>query len=313
MPPRPPLADVDAPRLRRLARLVAGLLAGRPLHHGGPLHHPRPAATGLDFIDHRDFIAGDDPRGIDWRASARRRTPVVRRFRDERAGDWLILLDRSASMAAGGAWPPALQLAAALAFVPMQLGHRTRVALFSGTVDAMSSGGRGEAAYFAQRGLLQAAVPRAGGGASRPEACVPLIDRGQRIVLITDALREDAMLPALARLAAAGGGLELLQVAAAPPALDGPVVAIDCESGASLRLEADAGARTAATEAQARLNTRLEAGCRHLGVPLTRVEPGEPWDQVVVRHLLRRPRPLPPESPSGETAARPTAPDTAPA
>ncbi|WP_200343586.1 DUF58 domain-containing protein [Halochromatium glycolicum] len=256
------------------------------------MHDLRPAASGLEFIDHRDFIAGDDPRGIDWRASARRRQPLVRRYRDERASDWLILLDRSASMdASAGVWSLAVQLAAGLAFVPMQLGHRTLVALFSDRLDAWSSIGRSETAYLAQRRLLATAMARQCGGASRPEAALPLTERGSRVLLISDGLRQDAMVPALARLRSAAGGLEMIQVQGPLPELDGPVTAVDIENGSERVLMGDTATRAEAVKARTELDAALTEGCRRLRVPLSRARPGDDWDRVLLRHLLRHPRP----------------------
>ena len=120
------------------------------------------------------MLPGDDPRRVDWRASARARHPLVRRYRDERAGEWLICLDRSASMGlVPDLWPRALQLAAGLAYLIMHFEHRVGLALFSDRVDHLVPPGRGQHAFLALVRALAQAQPEGAGGASEPERCRP--------------------------------------------------------------------------------------------------------------------------------------------
>ncbi|MFI2211190.1 DUF58 domain-containing protein [Streptomyces sp. NPDC020141] len=48
---------------------------------------------GTEFDSLRDYVAGDDTRSIDWRASARRNTVAVRTWRPERDRHILLVLD----------------------------------------------------------------------------------------------------------------------------------------------------------------------------------------------------------------------------
>ncbi len=57
--------------------------------------------SGLDFEDLRPYQPGDDPRRIDWRASARLRKPFVRLYAETRLATTWIVLDRGASMRFG--------------------------------------------------------------------------------------------------------------------------------------------------------------------------------------------------------------------
>ncbi len=54
---------------------------------------------GLEFADLHPYHPDDDVRAIDWKATARLRTPVVRRYAEEREQTVLILVDVTASMA----------------------------------------------------------------------------------------------------------------------------------------------------------------------------------------------------------------------
>lgn len=73
-------------RVRRL-REIEGLAA---IHQRG---------QGTEFDSLRDFVDGDDVRSIDWRATARRRSVVVRTWRPERDRHVLIVVDTSRTSA----------------------------------------------------------------------------------------------------------------------------------------------------------------------------------------------------------------------
>lgn len=55
----------------------------------------RTRGQGTEFDSLRDYVEGDDVRSIDWRATARRRTVVVRTWRPERDRRILLVLDTS--------------------------------------------------------------------------------------------------------------------------------------------------------------------------------------------------------------------------
>ena len=57
--------------------------------------------SGLDFADRQPYSAGDDPRYIDWRASARSAKTLVRRYHSELNTPSCLVIDRRASMAFG--------------------------------------------------------------------------------------------------------------------------------------------------------------------------------------------------------------------
>jgi uncharacterized protein (DUF58 family) len=67
-------------RLNRLRRLDGAVLV-------------RGRGAGTEFDTLRDYVAGDDVRSIDWRATARRDTVVVRTWRPERDRRVIVVLD----------------------------------------------------------------------------------------------------------------------------------------------------------------------------------------------------------------------------
>jgi len=68
--------------------------------HSGPMASQQ-AGSGLDFVESRPYQPGDEPRHIDWRATARTGTPFVRIFHEELAPSVFFIIDRRTSMRFG--------------------------------------------------------------------------------------------------------------------------------------------------------------------------------------------------------------------
>ena len=100
--------------LRLIARsVVEGFISGL---HRSPFH-----GSSLVFSEHRDYVKGDDPRHIDWRAYCRSERLYVKQFEEETNLRAYILLDASASMGYGSGELSKLEygccLAASLAYL----------------------------------------------------------------------------------------------------------------------------------------------------------------------------------------------------
>ena len=96
---------LDAAEIKRLIRRAGRLdqRASRPSNRMAQFGE-QPASTlgsGMDFADRRPYQSGDDPRFIDWRASARSAQTLIRRFHSEINHSGCIVIDRRASMAFG--------------------------------------------------------------------------------------------------------------------------------------------------------------------------------------------------------------------
>lgn len=97
--------------------------------------HPSPnRGESVVFREHAEYLVGDDPRRIDWRASARRPRPVVKRFEQEARLTATLVLDFSSSMhfEGGGRSSKALYgalLTAATAELLIRQGDRFRLLL----------------------------------------------------------------------------------------------------------------------------------------------------------------------------------------
>jgi uncharacterized protein (DUF58 family) len=87
------------------------LLVLRGVAHGGSLRAQLPARAaflgahrstfrgrGLEFQEVRPYVAGDDPRSIDWRVTARRGRPHTKLFQEERERPVWLLVDLHAGL-----------------------------------------------------------------------------------------------------------------------------------------------------------------------------------------------------------------------
>lgn len=70
------------------------------LQSSGSIRRARRLGIGTEFAELREYGIGDDPRFIDWKATARRGVPLVRVLEPEQEQTLIILLDRGRLMTA---------------------------------------------------------------------------------------------------------------------------------------------------------------------------------------------------------------------
>jgi uncharacterized protein (DUF58 family) len=81
-------------------------------------------ARSGDFRELRELRAGDDPRDIHWRTSARRGRPFVREFEEESGRSVLVVLDTAVDEAGAAVFESAVSYAASLALLLLRRGLR---------------------------------------------------------------------------------------------------------------------------------------------------------------------------------------------
>ncbi|MDQ1483760.1 MAG: hypothetical protein QOF35_1836 [Actinomycetota bacterium] len=105
----------------------------------------RVRGAGTEFDSLRDYVVGDDVRSIDWRATARRSTVVVRTWQPERDRRLILVLDTSRTSAGRVGDMPRLDAAMDASLLLAALASRAgdRVDFLAGdrTVRARLSGG----------------------------------------------------------------------------------------------------------------------------------------------------------------------------
>ena len=91
--------------------------------------------SGLDFEDYREYQHGDETRFIDWNVTARKDSPYIRTFREERELAVIIAVDVSGSSLYGSdrlsKRELAAELAAVVAFSANMNGDRVGLLLFA--------------------------------------------------------------------------------------------------------------------------------------------------------------------------------------
>jgi uncharacterized protein (DUF58 family) len=206
------------PGIRRLAARLRLVHDPRRATGAGAFLARGPGAS-LEFHDHRDYVAGDDPRHLDWSAWARTGRPVVRRHRAEASPRLEVLLDASASMALT---PAKARFAAGLAELWLALAEE------AGARPALHLIGAAPAPGRPWRPLLDRYAPAGAGGA------LPLPAPGAERILISDGLCPDGPGPWVRRLGEGAAALHLLQVldpAEIDPPAQGRVRLEDVEGG----------------------------------------------------------------------------------
>lgn len=120
----------------------------------------RVRGQGTEFDSLRDYTPGDDVRAIDWRATARRSTVVVRTWRPERDRHVLLVLDTSRTSAGRVGDAPrldaALDAALLLAALASRAGDRVDLIAYDRSVRARVEGVGGAALLPS---LVQAMAP----------------------------------------------------------------------------------------------------------------------------------------------------------
>ncbi len=98
-------------------------------------HYSSQRGRGLEFQEVRSYVAGDDPRSIDWRVTARRGRPHTKLFREERERPVWLLVDLNPAMYFGTRRQlksaMAVRAAALLAWVAVLGGDRVGAVISS--------------------------------------------------------------------------------------------------------------------------------------------------------------------------------------
>ena len=92
---------------------------------------------GLEFESVRQYMAGDDVRGIDWKVSARHNRVFVKQFQEEREMHMFLLIDMSRSNNFGQKKERIAEISATLALSATQNNDRVGAIFFTGKVEKL--------------------------------------------------------------------------------------------------------------------------------------------------------------------------------
>jgi uncharacterized protein (DUF58 family) len=128
---------------------------------------------GLEFVEVREYLPGDDVRTIDWNVSARTGKPHVKRYVEERELSLLLVVDLSASMRFGTVErfksEMVAEVAAVLAMSAIRNNDRVGLLVFTDRVELFLPPRKGRRHVLRLIRELLAWEP-AGRGSAAPEA-----------------------------------------------------------------------------------------------------------------------------------------------
>lgn len=200
-------------------------------------HKSSARGPGMEFIDFRPYVAGDDLRAIDWNIYRRLGKLVVKVAEEQRSRPLYLLPDVSRSMYIEQ--PPravaGLRVALALASVSLQQHDPVGVFPFAEQLHVLVKGKTGRTAVLQLARLLAQLQPRQ--ITRLPDAIARIsgmnLRRGLLVVIsdFFDASGLEAIEKALAQCRHRVLLVQLTRRSDASPALQGDVRVKDCESG----------------------------------------------------------------------------------
>lgn len=131
---------------RRHAVRLAG--AGRSRHHHEGDPPPVPVAGSMDLRSLREYVVGDEPRHLHWKATARTGQLMVREYVDPAQPWCVVLLDDRADALAPEAFEEAIEVAASILWESCEQERPARLVLASGPALETTGGASGARALL---------------------------------------------------------------------------------------------------------------------------------------------------------------------
>ena len=274
----------------RAKMIVEGIITGM---HKSPYH-----GQSVEFIDHRAYVPGDDPRHIDWKVLGRADRIVLKRFEEETNLRGHLLLDSSESMRYGAtAWSKyeyGGTLAASIAYLLQRQHDAVGLTLFDSEVRSRIPPSTHQAMLLRIGEVMAEAVPRGKTGLGRVlEEIAESIPRRGLVALISDLFAPvEEIAAGLQAFALRGHDLLVFHV------LDETELSFPFEGNTLFHgleeypdLLADPRAlREGYLEALHAYLGKVEKTCSLLGIDYLRTHTAEPLDAAIVSVISARSR-----------------------
>ena len=274
----------------RARSVVEGFLHG--------LHRSPYIGFSVEFASHHEYVAGDDPRHINWKLFARQHRLYVKDFDGDTNLNLYILLDVSSSMACASLGRSKLHyaatLAAALAHLAIRQHDAAGVTLFAGQVVA-SLPPRAKTHQLQEiLGLIANAVPQAQTDTDRAIHQAAQFCRKRGLVaVITDCFDDiPRIMDGLDHLLFLNHEVVLFQVLdpwERDLPLEGNVRFRDLETGETLTTLSE-GVREGYRKAVRQWLTELDRECVSRGIDRIELTTNDPLDKALLDYFVRRSR-----------------------
>ncbi|MBM3122821.1 MAG: DUF58 domain-containing protein [Chloroflexi bacterium] len=281
-----------------LAKLSSMALRARAAvegHYSGQ-HASAHRGASVEFVDHREYAPGDEPRHIDWRVYGRTDRLFVKQYEAETNLDLHLLLDVSRSMDFASGSVTKLRcatfVAAALAYLATNQRDAVGLCLFDRAirqqVPAMTSPAHLARLYEALEGVAPGEDTRL---TPALEQVAGRLKRRSILVVLSDLLDEpEEVLRALAYFRHRGHDVIVLQLLD-PEELHldyrGTITFEDLETADRMSLEV-AGVREPYLAELRRFLTVYRHGCRDRSLDYALLDTAIPFDAALTAYLARR-------------------------
>lgn len=272
-------------RLERLAIRVRKAFAGRMQGE----RRSTKRGVSVEFADYREYIAGDDPRYIDWNAAARMDRLYLKLYVEEEDLSVHFLVDTSASMGFGGKLDFAKRCAAALAYVGLANLDRVTVVPYASGQQESIGPERGKSNVFKLVKFLDAMQPS--GTTSLTGTVKGFLARNPRrgpIFVLTDFLDPGGWEKPLAQLAH-GGFQPMVVHVLAPEEIDpqdaDDVRFIDAETGTAVDLSLSGTVVRAYRARVEGFKREVESWCKKHAMPYAFASSDADFEEFVFRTL----------------------------
>jgi uncharacterized protein (DUF58 family) len=256
----------------------------------------RARGHSVEFADYRSYVAGDDPRYLDWNLYGRLDRLFLKLYEEERELSVRVFLDASESMTFGDPvkFDFARQVAAAIGYIALCAFDRVTVVPFPEHAEAVSLHaalrsvrGRGSAlALLRNLGALAARGTANLNGTLRRAALESR--RAGLAVVVSDFLDVAGYEAGLGALVARGFNVDAVQVLAPEeltPTSFGDLRLVDSETGAPQEVTFGRYRLPAYRQTVERFVERLREFCRARGINLFLANSATPLEQLLLQQL----------------------------
>ena len=270
--------------------IVEGFLAG--------LHDSPYRGCSLEFAERRKYVAGDDPRRLDWTAWAKTDRLFIKTFQAETNLSAYLLVDTSRSMGYTGPGGDmskleyATALAAAIGYLLVCQHDAVGLGVLGAGLTKLLPPHSSRRQLV--RVLSELAQTTAEGGTALADGLHAVARRAKRrslMMLLSDLVDEPGpVLEAIRHLVFRGHDVIVFQILDRVERdldLEGPVILEDPETGARVATDAD-HIRAAYGERIASFVARYERGVHELGADFVAITTSTPFDEALVRFLHER-------------------------
>jgi uncharacterized protein (DUF58 family) len=285
-------------RLELRARMIAeGLLSG--------MHGSASRGFNVEFLEHREYYPGDDPRHVDWKVFAKSGRYYVKQHEEEKNLQVYIVMDASASMdygragagnGGGSKWEHGILLASSLAYLFLKQGD---------AVGLIIAGGGAENGRPLEPRISRGQLYRILGvlAQTQPAGEARLADSLRRIgeqsrrrcfsVVISDLLEDPVPVQDALRVISGRGGEAVLFHVLSPAELDFPFTRasrfIDPETGRDLTSDPTA-IRALYMKNLERFLENYREFCLKIGIDFVSAPAAAAAEEILLGYLERRER-----------------------